>query len=372
MKKFPILYSRAATGALQQWQIIATDDYFYTIAGQVGGALTESKPNKCTGKNIGRSNETTPEQQALAEAQSKFEKKVKLGYKKDPQDVDQETYFEPMLAKVFTDRLDKVVYPVLVDRKYNGGRMITMATGQFTRKGEAYKSVPHLFEAQEALFKKYPDLVLDGEAYNHELRYKLNELMSIIRRTKNITAEHLKRSREIVRYYVYDGFGFDDVTEDTPQLVRRSKLLNMLSREKIEFVEPVVGEMAQSEKEVWDIYNRYVQDGYEGAMVRLNGLYKNGRSSDLLKVKPEDDAEGLILDVMEGSGNWSGSGKTVKLRWNGIEFDASVKGTYEQAVQLLKEKDKWIGREATFVYNGLTGLGVPNYARIDLDNCFKV
>lgn len=30
-----------------------------------------------------------------------------------------------------------------------------------------------------------------------------------------------------------------------------------------------------------------------------------------------------------------------------------------------------IDRTVTFLYNGLTGLGTPNYARMDIKNCFK-
>ncbi len=366
---YPILYSRASTGAIQQWQIVVEKDYFFTIAGQKDGALTKSKPNYCTAKNVGRANETCPHDQAELEAFAKYLKKLKAGYHSDIRDIDKVLFIEPMLAKNFKDRLDKIVYPVIVDRKYNGGRLITHKAGLFTRKGEKYVSIPHLFENE--LFEKFPNLVLDGEAYNHDYRYKLNEIMSLIRRTVNVTASDLEISRAMIKYYIYDGYGFDDVTADTSQFERRAKLYQFVSHWMDERFVPVHGDVADNEKEVWKFYQSYVDDGYEGAIVRLNGPYEHKRSSNLLKVKPEDDDEGIITDVLEGSGNWSGAGKTVTLKWKDKIFDASVKGTYEQAAQLLKDKKKWIGREVTFLYNGLTGLGIPNYARIDMDNCFK-
>jgi len=41
------------------------------------------------------------------------------------------------------------------------------------------------------------------------------------------------------------------------------------------------------------------------------------------------------------------------------------------------DTDEWnsdptlLGKEVTFLYMGLTGLGTPNFARVDPDNCFK-
>ncbi len=375
MKKFPTLYSRASTGKIQQWTITADGDSFITESGQVGGKITVSKPNLCVGKNIGKANETSPEEQAILEAQAKWDKQIKKDYKEDINDIDNLSFFEPMLAKNFKDRLDKVKYPVIVDRKYNGGRLITNSSGQFTRKGEKYESIPHLFLELEPLFELHPDLVLDGEAYNHDLRFKLNELMSILRRVKNITSDHLSRSKEIVKYYVYDGFGFTDkngfVTKDEPQITRRNRLFNFLKDYNATSIVPVLGEVADNELKVWELYNSYIEDGYEGAMVRLNAGYTNGRSSNLLKVKPEDDAEAIIKDVLEGDGNWSGAGKIISLKWKDIVFNATFKGTYEQGVEFLAKKNEWIGKEVTFLYNGLTGLGVPNYARVDINNCIK-
>lgn len=58
-------------------------------------------------------------------------------------------------------------------------------------------------------------------------------------------------------------------------------------------------------------------------------------------------------------------------RWGGKVFDATFKGTHEEAVVFLAEKEKWIGRTVTFLYNNLTAFGVPNYARVDINNCIK-
>lgn len=250
-------------------------------------------------------------------------------------------------------------------------RCVTKKDGSWSRKGEEIKTTPHFLESLRSLFDKYPDAIIDGEAYNHEYRYQLNELMKILRKTKNITDSDLLVSLDKVKYCIYDGYGFAGIKEDTPQFERRAKLIDFFKEHKFDFIEVVEGQIASSEQEVWDIYEELISQEYEGAMVRLNGPYKNGRSSDLLKVKPESDQEGIILDVLEGNGNWGGVAKMFSLSWKGKVFNATIKGSQKECLNILENREEWIGKEVTFLYNDFTGLGIPNYARVDVNNCFK-
>jgi ATP-dependent DNA ligase len=125
-------------------------------------------------------------------------------------------------------------------------------------------------------------------------------------------------------------------------------------------------------KELYAQYQSFVDDGYEGAMYRTLGApYSHSRSSELLKVKPEDSSEAVVKKIMEGTGNWSGAAKTATLDWNGIEFDATFKGQYGELQKILKNPSEFLNNRVTFLYNGLTGLNKPNFARIDIANCFK-
>jgi hypothetical protein len=124
--------------------------------------------------------------------------------------------------------------------------------------------------------------------------------------------------------------------------------------------------------EVDAVYKRYLSEGQEGAIIRIKGTaYERKRSAYLLKWKPQMDAEGKILSLHEGEGNWSGTAKTAKIEWKGKTFDATFKGSYELGVERLKHPEMFVGKIVTFLYNDLTGLGVPNFARIDPLNCFK-
>lgn len=369
--KLATLYCKDSTGSTRQWTIEIKDNKYRTISGQLNSdSLVTNEWTTCEGKNIGRANETTPKDQAKKEAEALFKKKLKEGYYEDIKEIDKEKFFQVMLAKKLKDYINKIKFPAIIDRKYNGMHLLMRKSGAFTRKGEECKTVPHIYDYLKPIFKQYPDIILDGEGYNHDLRYKLNDLMHLLRRTVHITPEDLEQSQKIVKFYCYDGFGFDNITDKTPLIERRKALKKLLK--DIPYVEIVEGTLVGSEKEMMDLYQSYIDDGYEGAMYRdPTSPYESKRSKYLLKIKPEDDDEGIILDIKEGSGNWSKAGKIITLKWKDKIFDATFKGSYEQAVEFLNNKDKWIGKQVTFLYNATTGLGTPNFARVDINNCIK-
>jgi hypothetical protein len=206
---FPVLYSRTSTGAVQTWKVEVVGNKYRFHTGQKGGAIIVSDWTVCQGKNVGRANETAGDQQALKEAKAAQQKKLKSGgYWENEADIDKVRFFEPMLAYKLRDYRNSVNYPLMVDRKYNGGRVVTNRDGIKTRKGETYQTLPHLSRVLAPLFQQFPNLVLDGEGYNHDLRHKLNECMSLLRKTKNASPEDITKAEQIIRYYVYDGYGF--------------------------------------------------------------------------------------------------------------------------------------------------------------------
>lgn len=373
--EYPILYSKNTNGKPIMWQIIVEDDTYYTIAGQLDGKKTISEPTKCTGKNKGKVNQTTDHEQALLDAKSKWTKRLKLDYHESLDEIDNIKFFEPMLAKKLTERMDKVTFPALVDIKFNGGRIIAKKDGLFTRKGERYVSIPHIEQALKPFFEKYPNAVLDGEGYCHNFRHELNETMSLLRKTKKVTPSDLSASKDKIRYYIYDGINFADVDTTTKQIYRRNKLIDILHRENIDFVEIVKGQVVYNFEQVWELYNSFVDEGYEGAMVRLDAPYSNGRTGNLLKVKPEDDDEGIVVGIVGGSGNWANKAKKFEIEWYNKQskkydkIQASLVCTFEEGEDILRNPDNWLEKEVKFLYNGFTGLGTPNFARVDINNC---
>lgn len=384
-KEIPILYARGNKGQILDWQIEVQGNKFRTITGAKDCQHVTSEWTICEGKNLGKKNATTPEQQAFAEAEARWEKKQKSGgYWLDVKDIDKVKFVEPMLAEHFKDHTHKVKYPVMVDRKYNGMRQVTTSGGPATRKGEIIHTAPHIFQALKFKFEQFPDLVLDGELYNHDYRFKLSEFNKIVKKTKHFTAEDLAKSEKIVKYYVYDGYGFDFknegggiVSEETPCFARRQSLKDFLA--DIPYIVVVPFTVCHDEEHVMSVYQEYIADGYEGAIVRSwDAPYQNKRTRDLLKVKPEDDDEGKVIAINEGTGNWSGVAKTATIEWKGNTFEATFKGSYEELAEVLKNAENWIDKIVTFLHIGYTGKstptapkGLPFSPRIDINNCFK-
>lgn len=381
MKILPTLYSRTSTGAVQQWSVEVDGDKYRMVSGQKNGKLVESEWTVVQGKNLGRKNATTAEQQALSEAQSKWDKKAKTGYTEDINKIDNcLTYVEPMLAAKFKNRIKKIDWKkgVLVQTKYNGHRCtIRLEAGKpvaKTRTGEKYsRVVDHIIDDLKPWFAEFPDSVLDGEFYNYDLRTRLNDISSILRKGEEATAEDVAEGKKIIRYYIYDGYRADttDLDESVHYTTRKMWLDKMIGKHT-SFCRKVDTELIHSLAELDVIYNRYLADEEEGAIIRIpDSPYEHKRSNFLLKHKPVDSDECIIKALHEGTGNWAGTAKTATVVWKGKTFEATFKGSKKQGVYRLAHPEEFLDRVTTFLYNGLTGLQTPNFARIDPDNCFS-
>lgn len=371
MKNLPTLYSRTSTGATQTWTIFINGDEYFTEHGQLEGKIQRSEPTVAIPTNEGRANHRNAHEQAEFEAKAAWDKKKKSGgYFENIKDIDKESFISPMLCKKFLERKDKVTYPCVSQCKFNGSRCVATRKGLFSRKGEKFLNAQHVEDSLVKFFEKFPDAVLDGELMCEGYKQELNETMKLIRRTVNITQEHRENSKKLVRYFIYDLYDCFGVKK-TDCYSKRGGSIQFVTKDNPYCIE-VKSVLCKNEDEVFAHFNKLINDNEEGSIIRLfNEPYSNKRSSALLKLKSEDSSEAVITAITEGVGNWAGTGKRISLKWKGMEFDASFKGTYEQAVEFLKNKDQWVGREVTFLYNNLTGLGVPQFARVDINNCLK-
>ena len=378
IKTYSTLYTKDSLGNIRVWYMEQNGSKYRTVAGLTDGEKVTSEWSHAEAKNVGRSNETTAIEQATSEIEAKYKKQLKTGYHKNVNDVDVSTYVEPMLAQPLhklSKQPDFAKEKWGMQCKFNGNRCIATKDGLFTRKGEKYVSVPHIENALKPFFNKHPDAVLDGELFNNDLRQQLNEISKLIRKTKHIESADLVESAKKVKFYIYDGYGFNsqsyDFGEDAPYSVRKSYIDGNVIHLSEYFVK-VETTIVKSKDHMNQLFQDLLNDQQEGGILRkMDAPYEHKRSKNLVKVKSEDDDEGTILDITDGDGNWKGAATNVTLKWKNVTFDAVFKGSYEKRAQILKEKNKWIGKEVTFLYMGLTGLGTPNYGRVDPDNCFK-
>jgi len=387
--KLDTLYKRTTVGKVQSWEIEVKDNKFRTTSGQRDGKKIINKWTVCTGKNVGKKNATTGEEQALKEAEAKHQKKLESGYHLNVKNISKKRFYEPMLAQDFKnknrnkevmDNLDASTIGVAVfsQPKLDGIRCIARREGLFTRTGKEIVAVPHIHEALETFFDKYPNAILDGELYNHKYKDDFNTIIHLVRK-QNLTEEHLEQSEAMIEYHIYDApvigeaqpIAHSNMTEKDLYSDRTSVLdaqfRNLkLNQGDVDYWESplVIVETTEvnGKEHLDELYQDYMERGYEGQMVRLDGSYENKRSPKLLKRKEFIDKEYTILGYEEGEGNRTGTIKHFKFKnEDGKDFNSNVKGTFEYMAELLEKADSLIGKEATVKYFNLTPDGVPRF-----------
>lgn len=353
----PVLYKRSVTGKISTWYVEVNDNCFRTVSGFLDGQKVTSEWTCCKAKNIGKKNSTNPNEQAKAEAKAMFDKRKVLSYWEDIKNIDTPVYFKPMLAHDYNDYKNKIKYPIYSQPKLDGVRCIVRADGMWSRNGKPIISAPHIFEILKPLFETNPDLILDGELYANKETADFNTIISCVRKTKP-TKTDLETSKKI-QYWVYDLPSYDGVFWD--RLIMLNKLLNLYNSS----IKVVTTTKIEDKDLVKTYYNEYIEQGYEGQILRTNSLYENKRSKSLLKYKTFYDAEFTILGVVEGQGNLTG--KVGKLQFktkDGVEFDAAVNGDWEYIENLWNSREGLVGKVAIVKYFEKTEDGSLRFPKV--------
>ena len=354
----PTIYKIDSKGKVREWRMEVNGDQYRTIAGLQEGKQVTSGWTTAVGKNIGSSNEKTPEEQAVLEVESQYKKKLKSKYHKTIDTVKQGShFFMPMLANKWDKRKDKIKYAtesVFVQPKLDGIRCVFTKDGPHSRTGTPIVTIPHITKLLEPVFAKYPDAIFDGELYNHAMKENFNGIVSMVRQGKPTTAD-FDLSARMAEYHVYDFPGLLDSSFSE----RYGRLVELHDEFDLNGSMIVVVPTTQVETEqgVDHAYDEYLADGYEGGMVRLNTPYKeNGRSNGLLKRKEMQDAEFTIVRIEEGRGNWAGVAKKVFVQNDLVdeEIGAGLKGSKAYAKHVLDNAASYIGKQATIQFFGRT------------------
>ncbi len=360
MKKHDTIYKKDTTGQIREWYMESDQCSYRTTSGVSSGKMITTAWTVAIGKNIGKSNETTDADQALREVESQYTKKLSGEYHANVADVDNAKFFKPMLAQSWEKRKDKIEYQngVYVQPKLDGIRCIANRDGVWTRTGKPISSISHIVDMLAPLFEKYPDIVFDGELYNHALKDDFNDIVSMVRKTKINQSDKVKISK-MVQYHVYDLPSMPGVFSERQAELEMVLTAAMLS----DSVQVVATYHTTSQDGVDALYGDFLANGYEGGIVRLDELYQQKRSNSLIKRKDFEDAEFEILRIEEGSGNWAGFAKRVffKNDINGVEVGAGLAGTKEYAKVILEQANEYVGKTVTIQFFTRTPDGIPRF-----------
>lgn len=362
--RFPTLYHKGKNGEIYRWTIWAEGNKIITEHGHLGGVMQYSQ-RTAEGKNIGRSNETTPEEQAVKEARSMWINKVERKYS-ETVEAAQEEVFLPMLAHSFKDPKkpgvysNKVIYPADIQPKLDGVRCMAFWDQGWiylgTRNGKEWKAPFHI---AEELSEYLPtEMVLDGELYIHGVDFE-----SLSSWTKKLYMETAQ-----LEYHVFD-MPIDETGNASLRWAQRLEKLreffhkNARRMQMVKLVD-IVG-TARTPEEVlqWEEY--CVEQGYEGAMIRNRyGLYLFGhRSHDLLKVKSSQDAEYKIVDFTNGVGKFERAVVWICETPDKKTFRVVPKADQKRREYYFANGKKYIGKYLKVRYQNLTKEGIPRFPR---------
>jgi DNA ligase-1 len=392
-KRFPKLYGKTKKDEWKVWEI-----WVETFQGEVlikwqsglenGKKLLHSKEIH-SGKNIGRSNETTPVQQAVKEAQAKWQKKVDKGMIEDKSKIGNIFSYFPMLAKTaYSETSPDVVNGkkkittlpriVLLQPKLNGVRCIVVKLRNvvklYSRGGKEYTKICNVLVKHLSHIMDNKD-IWDGEIYVHG--WELERIVQATKRDKS------KVWRKKVKYWVkkrnWDKVRWWLKTRNDTQILefhRYDKPFNIKMDTRKIWMDalPTSDIIKQTQTrvvpgtwyEVKKWHDLWVKQGYEGVIIRdpeAKYLWDN-RDKRLLKYKEFIDEEFEIIGYKDGVGTDRGAVTWIcrnNTPGSNNSFDCRPRGTIESRRGMFKNGKAYIGKMLTVRFQQRTMDDLPQF-----------
>lgn len=376
---FGPFYKLGANGKVRVWSISFDGTKIISSSGQEGGKMTD----RATTIKLNSSGRKL-EEQALLEMNKRVTDKKREGFVEDRDSITNissrisedgnEVLPLPMLAHPY--ELKRVNFPVLVQPKIDGMRMICKKIdGKIIAQSRKTKQFVFLNDIKNDVgtYLDETGYVIDGEVYSFSLTF--SELSGVGRASKN-----RNKNEDKMVYLVYDlidneldakdrmetlGIKIKDWPSNKPKNTKQQSFLRKVT-DRLFLVNTY---LIRNEEELIDMEEQVLQAKFEGLIIRHiekgKTKYENKRTYNLLKMKREKDAEGVIVgfDVEENNGDQLVLWK-VKDAMDNVSMMRPL-GTHDDRKRLLTEVDKYIGKKVTyryFEYDPKTH--VPRFARV--------
>ena len=271
---------------------------------------------------------------------------------------------KPMLAYPASDKPIDYTKPVYIQPKLDGVRCLIQYERRtqpredvvvaYSRTGKEWKNIQHILAELKPFFQANPNVILDGELYNHDLRDDFETIISLVRRQKPDDIDMLE-SRDLVQFHCYDciDIGLIDASFENRMNFITHHVPNSYC------IKHVTTDRVYKHEEALDIHhNANLVNGYEGSILRTNDPYACKRSHNLRKFKDFSDTEAIITSWVEGKGKRKGTiGKFMAIDADGNEFGMPVMDNFKKLRTMFKEMQGWVGKTATFTYFERTKAG---------------
>jgi len=261
---------------------------------------------------------------------------------------------KPMLAYPVSAKPIDYSKPTFIQPKLDGVRCVIQYEQHmnylnnevvaYSRTGKEWKNIDHILKELMPFFEKYPNVILDGELYNHDLRDNFEKIISLVRKTKP-TDEDRVEALVLTQFHCYD-----IIDEELP-FDQRIEFVNEAFSNICPSIYIVDTIMVVGEDGAQSIHKSNLKKGYEGSIVRTNDTYACKRSHNLRKFKDFHDAEATLTGWVEGKGKRIGTiGKFTAVDSEGNTFGMPVMDKFKILQANFETMKDWVGQEATFTY----------------------
>lgn len=243
-----------------------------------------------------------------------------------------------LLAEVYRDQANVSQY--LVSEKLDGVRAIWDGKNLRFRSGKE-------IHAPRWFVDGLPSQALDGELWLG--RGSFDRLSGVVRRDQPDDAEWHQ-----VRFMIFELPGAAGNFRERAALIKQ--VVRQTNKPWVQEIEQLSVVDRNSLKTRFD---QVVKAGGEGLMLhRADASYETGRSDTLLKMKPFDDAEAIVIAHLPGKGKHIGSMGALRVRApDGREFALGTGFTDEQ-----RKNPPALGETVTYRYRDITNNGLPRFA----------
>ena len=263
---------------------------------------------------------------------------------------------KPMLAYPVSDKPINYDEPVFMQPKLDGVRCVIQYDNSevkaYSRTGKEWKNIDHILFNLKSWFALNPNVILDGELYNHDLKDDFEKIISLVRKQKPTDLDALE-SADMVQFHCYD------IIDETKTFEERNAFIEQ-AVPRNHCIKHVPTNLVFRDDDAKVYHRRNLNNGYEGSILRTNDVYACKRSHNLRKFKDFSDAEATIVGYLDGKGKRTGTlGKFIMMDDNGVEFGCPPgKGyTYKQLGEMLDNIGDYIGQRATFTFFERTKAG---------------
>jgi len=254
---------------------------------------------------------------------------------------------KPMLAYPVSDKPINYDNKISMQPKLDGVRCLIQYDNSqvkaYSRTGKEWKNIDHILFNLKPWFALNPNVILDGELYNHDLKNDFEKIISLVRKQKPDDIDMLE-SADMVQFHCYD------IIDETKTFEKRNAFITQ-AVPRNHCIKHVKTQAVGSETLAKVVHQQNLDNGYEGSILRTNDTYKCGRSWNLRKFKDFCDTEATITGWVEGKGKRKGTiGKFLAIDAEGIEFGMPVMDKFKYLQDNFKKMQGYVGKTATFTY----------------------